>query len=556
VRFSVKSRHPYPFNLCYCSICRKTAGAGDFAINLSGDATTLEVEGAEHVRTYRAKMRDSETGGEIRRSGERKFCDECGSALWLWDPSWPELVHPHASAIDAPLPILPERTHDGGADQRDVLGGCDARAVILRTGLPKLLGTDRSTVPVLMQWLRGRIRTGASRCRSGASSLAPQPAVRVTPLERRRREINPAGAAITERTRFTHLSQPPHRGRAGPPHATPRSHQRTLPLDIRDIGHNKALAADDNGGRGQDQGARTACWRRGRPDGRGRKRLHLEAFRGGQNPKENAMAELTDEGRRRVEEIAQKHGVSAGAAETLLAGLVAGGGNQAQFSHPELGGMGQWSRGGMVMVGDMFNNALKAKVDALCTELAGLLGYGRPFIMQSQSQGGGGGVSLFVSGSSVDWWPGDLGVPAAVGAQNDLRYAWFPGTRRLAVQYGGRVRVFDTGDHSIGGVSQQQGGEQSITFTSQHGTVRLDELRPVDRGGASEASAPAAASTAPVAAKAPAAPETNADPAAPSVSRAEGDIFVALERLADLRAKGVLTDEEFAAKKAEMLARL
>ena len=34
VRFSVEAPHPYPFNLCYCSICRKTAGAGGFAINL------------------------------------------------------------------------------------------------------------------------------------------------------------------------------------------------------------------------------------------------------------------------------------------------------------------------------------------------------------------------------------------------------------------------------------------------------------------------------------------------------------------------------------------
>ena len=36
VHFSVESEHPYPFNLCYCSICRKTAGAGGFAINLGG----------------------------------------------------------------------------------------------------------------------------------------------------------------------------------------------------------------------------------------------------------------------------------------------------------------------------------------------------------------------------------------------------------------------------------------------------------------------------------------------------------------------------------------
>ena len=111
VRFTVASRHPYPFNLCYCSICRKTAGAGGFAINLSADANTLEVSGGEHVRTYRARMRDSETGAETRSSGERKFCGECGSGLWLWDPTWPELVHPHASAIDTPLPAPPERTH-------------------------------------------------------------------------------------------------------------------------------------------------------------------------------------------------------------------------------------------------------------------------------------------------------------------------------------------------------------------------------------------------------------------------------------------------------------
>ena len=47
-----------------------------------------------------------------------------------------------------------------------------------------------------------------------------------------------------------------------------------------------------------------------------------------------------------------------------------GGGGQAQFSHPDLGGMGQWSRGGMTQVGDMFNNSLKAQVAAACQDLA------------------------------------------------------------------------------------------------------------------------------------------------------------------------------------------
>ena len=31
--------------------------------------------------------------------------------LWAWDPRWPELIHPFASAIDSPLPAPPERTH-------------------------------------------------------------------------------------------------------------------------------------------------------------------------------------------------------------------------------------------------------------------------------------------------------------------------------------------------------------------------------------------------------------------------------------------------------------
>jgi hypothetical protein len=85
------------------------------------------------------------------------------------------------------------------------------------------------------------------------------------------------------------------------------------------------------------------------------------------------MQDLTPEGQRIVQSAAERHGVSADAALTLLRALVAGQGAMAQFSHPELGGMGQWSQGGMTMVGDMFNQGLRARVDALCNELASLL---------------------------------------------------------------------------------------------------------------------------------------------------------------------------------------
>ena len=108
VTFQLESRHPYPFNLCYCGTCRKTAGSGGFAINLSGDHGTLSVEGRAAVRTYEPG-RVQEDGSKSPQ--QRAFCGDCGSALWVWDPRWPELVHPHASAIDTPLPVPPERTH-------------------------------------------------------------------------------------------------------------------------------------------------------------------------------------------------------------------------------------------------------------------------------------------------------------------------------------------------------------------------------------------------------------------------------------------------------------
>jgi hypothetical protein len=111
VRFRLRSKHPYPFNLCYCSICRKTAGGGGFAINLGGEAATLEVEGREHVTIYHARIGDDAGGATQRSPAERHFCKLCGSHLWVWDPRWPELIHPLASAVDSPLPVPPERTH-------------------------------------------------------------------------------------------------------------------------------------------------------------------------------------------------------------------------------------------------------------------------------------------------------------------------------------------------------------------------------------------------------------------------------------------------------------
>ena len=110
VQFGVMSHTPYPYQLCYCSICRKTAGGGGFAINLMGDARTLKVKGRKSVRIYRAEI-EGKNGRCETSSAQRHFCSRCGSALWAYDPQWPDLVHPFASAIDTRLPVPPSKVH-------------------------------------------------------------------------------------------------------------------------------------------------------------------------------------------------------------------------------------------------------------------------------------------------------------------------------------------------------------------------------------------------------------------------------------------------------------
>lgn len=112
VTFTVRSRTPYPYLRCYCSICRKTAGGGGYAINIMGLTSTLEVRGRKDIRIYRALLDDPERPGrKLRSPGRRHFCSRCGSALYLWDPRWAQWVYPFASAIDTPLPRPPERVH-------------------------------------------------------------------------------------------------------------------------------------------------------------------------------------------------------------------------------------------------------------------------------------------------------------------------------------------------------------------------------------------------------------------------------------------------------------
>ena len=239
-----------------------------------------------------------------------------------------------------------------------------------------------------------------------------------------------------------------------------------------------------------------------------------------------------DPSRDEADAIGQRHGVPADAVQTLLAAINRGGGRQAQFSHPALGGMGQWTSGGGIMIGDMFNHALMDKIERLCTDLAELVVDAR---LQPGASGG-------------NWWPRDLGRPSAVGSQNEHGYACFPQARRLAIRGPDGVHLYDTADHRILGVSQQQSGTRDLTFTSQHGTIRLSDL-------AQAVNDPKRTDAKPAMSAANVRESTHGKGDASSANGGD-DVLGLLERLHDLQRKGVLTPEEYAAKKTELLARL
>jgi hypothetical protein len=111
VRFACDSHTPQPYQRCYCSICRKTAGGGGYAINLGAQSASLKVEDPNNaIAVFRAEIRQDDGSCELS-TAERNFCTRCATALWLFSPEWPELLHPFASAIDSELPTPPASVH-------------------------------------------------------------------------------------------------------------------------------------------------------------------------------------------------------------------------------------------------------------------------------------------------------------------------------------------------------------------------------------------------------------------------------------------------------------
>ncbi|KAN0138266.1 putative GFA [Lactarius tabidus] len=111
VAFTVQSSTAVPYQICVCSICRKVGGTGG-SVNLGAHAHTLQItKGKADISIYKAVLSDRSTRGtpeEKRASSERHFCSKCSAMLWLWDETWPEYLHPFASAIDEPDLKAPE----------------------------------------------------------------------------------------------------------------------------------------------------------------------------------------------------------------------------------------------------------------------------------------------------------------------------------------------------------------------------------------------------------------------------------------------------------------
>ena len=264
------------------------------------------------------------------------------------------------------------------------------------------------------------------------------------------------------------------------------------------------------------------------------------------------MQKLTPEGQNIVNDLSNRYNLSSDAIIYMIGAVNNGGGSMAQFNCPELGGGGQWMRGGMTMVGDMFNYGLKNTVDNLCNDISNALASTIIFPLAPKG-----------TTQSNQWWPVELGNPFSSGAQNSTRYAIFP--NRLAVDINGKVTVYDTLDNNISGISQQQGGNDSLTFSSQYGTILVSTLPIVTGANQSNNNSqnnfvtPIQNNFIEPIVEPLAQPLLNnsANNSTNTVSNESSkSIITLIEQLSTLYTAGVLTQEEFNTKKAELLARL
>lgn len=174
-----------------------------------------------------------------------------------------------------------------------------------------------------------------------------------------------------------------------------------------------------------------------------------------------------------IKKIAEKYQVSEETAQALLMGLKVTGGRQVQFNIGELGGMGQWQPG-MIMVGDMFDIGLKYKVDGLCTELSELVRSEEetpktPTKTTSKTKSPPKTESTTTKSSA-----------SFRGSQNGYHYAYFSSEDKLEIEYEGKITKYSTKGYPLSGVQQSQSNSaQNLTFSYPGGTVSVKDLKKI-----------------------------------------------------------------------------
>lgn len=77
-------------------------------------------------------------------------------------------------------------------------------------------------------------------------------------------------------------------------------------------------------------------------------------------------------------------------------------------------------------------------------------------------------------------WPAELGIASTSGSSAEMRYAYFPKNRRLAVEWRGVVTIYDTAEYQFRGMLQAHSAETvGMSILTQRGRVPLTELATV-----------------------------------------------------------------------------
>lgn len=171
-----------------------------------------------------------------------------------------------------------------------------------------------------------------------------------------------------------------------------------------------------------------------------------------------------------IKALAKQYSVSEETVRILLEGLKQSGGYQVQFNIPELGGMGQW-QGGMVMIGDMFNNSLKAKVAELCSALVPVV---QELVQEEQTKRS----EAMKTPSSKKEATKTRSSPSFSGSQNGVKYTYFSAEDRLEIEENGKVKAYSTKGYALSGVQQaQDNAGQTLSFSYPGGTVKVKDLK-------------------------------------------------------------------------------